>query len=153
MLHARAMLFCCIFAPPKTGIKTTNDVSPEKKMKAIYTVLLLLVSNVFMTFAWYGQLKLREFKWFADWPLFAVIVFSWGIAFFEYCVMVPANRIGFVGAGGPFTLVQLKVIQEAISLIIFTIFSALMFKNEQLHWNHYLAFVLIVAAVFLVFKK
>ena len=106
-----------------------------------------------MTFAWYGQLRLNDFKWFADWPLIAVILFSWAIAFFEYIIMIPANRIGFQGMGGPFTLVQLKVIQETLSLLVFTFFTLIAFKDEHLQWNHYLAFALIVVAVFLVFKK
>ena len=85
-------------------------------MKSFYTVGLLIVSNIFMTFAWYGHLKLQQMHISTSWPLIGIIVFSWVIAFFEYCVMVPANRIGFVDNGGPFSLVELKVIQEVISL-------------------------------------
>ena len=91
-------------------------------MKAFYTILLLIVSNVFMTFAWYGHLKLQEMKVISSWPLYAVILFSWGIALAEYSFQIPANRIGFIGNGGPFSLMQLKVIQEVVTLIIFTIF-------------------------------
>ena len=88
-------------------------------MKGIYTILLLIVSNVFMTFAWYGHLKMKqEYTWFASLPLIGVIAFSWAIAFFEYSCQIPANRIGFIGNGGPFTLMQLKVIQEVITLVI-----------------------------------
>lgn len=122
-------------------------------MKAIYTILLLCVSNIFMTFAWYGHLKLQEMKISTNWPLMGVIVFSWGIALFEYSFQVPANRIGFIGNGGPFTLMQLKVIQEVITLIIFTLFATVMFKGESLHWNHLAAFVCLVMAVYFVFMK
>lgn len=122
-------------------------------MQVLLTILLLTVSNIFMTFAWYGHLKLREFKFFDSWPLFAVILFSWGIALFEYCFQVPANRIGFQENGGPFSLMQLKVIQEVITLIIFTVFSTLLFKGESLHWNHIAAFGCLVLAVYFVFMK
>ena len=87
-------------------------------MKGLYTVLLLVCSNIFMTFAWYGHLKLQEMKVINNWPLIGVILISWGMAFFEYSLQIPGNRIGFQGNGGPFTLVQLKVIQEVITLII-----------------------------------
>ena len=123
------------------------------KMRALYTILLLIVSNIFMTFAWYGHLKLQEMKISTSWPLFALILLSWGLAFFEYCFQVPANRIGFHENGGPFSLMQLKVIQEAITLIIFTIFTTVLFKGESLHWNHLAAFVCLVLAVYLVFLK
>lgn len=122
-------------------------------MKGLYTVLLLIVSNVFMTFAWYGHLKLQEMKISTSWPLILVILFSWGLAFFEYCVMVPANRIGFQENGGPFNLVQLKVIQEAISLIIFSVIVTLFFKGQPLHWNHLASFCCIIMAVFFAFMK
>ncbi len=104
--------------------------------------MLLIVSNVFMTFAWYGHLKMKqEYTWFASLPLIGVIAFSWAIAFFEYSCQIPANRIGFIGNGGPFTLMQLKVIQEVITLVIFTVFTTVFFKGEALHWNHLAAFV------------
>ena len=122
-------------------------------MKAFYTILLLIVSNIFMTFAWYGHLKLQEMKIINNWPLFAVVLFSWAIALFEYSFQVPANRIGFVENGGPFSLMQLKVIQEAITLIVFTVFTTLFFKGEALHWNHFAAFVCLVLAVYFVFYK
>lgn len=121
-------------------------------MKGFYTILLLIVSNVFMTFAWYGHLKMKqEYSWFAALPLIGVITFSWVIAFFEYSCQIPANRIGFVGNGGPFSLMQLKVIQEVITLIIFTVFTTVFFKGETLHWNHLAAFVCLIAAVYFVF--
>ncbi len=122
-------------------------------MTGIYTILLLVLSNIFMTLAWYGHLKLQQTGASSNWPLFGVIAFSWAIAFLEYCCQVPANRIGFTGNGGPFSLVQLKVIQECLSLIVFTVIINLMFGNQGLHWNHYLAFLLLVGAVFLVFLK
>ena len=122
-------------------------------MQGIWTILMLIVSNVFMTFAWYGHLKLNELKISTDWPLIVVILFSWGIAFFEYSVMVPANRIGFKENGGPFNLLQLKVIQEVISLTVFTVIIMLVFKGESLHWNHFAAFACLILAVFFVFLK
>ncbi len=124
------------------------------KTAGLYTILLLIVSNIFMTFAWYGHLKLKEYSWFAALPILGVVFISWGgIAFFEYCFQVPANRLGFQGNGGPFSLMQLKIIQEVITLIIFVLFSTLAFKTETLKWNHLLAFIFLVAAVYLVFKK
>jgi len=120
---------------------------------SVLTILLLVCSNVFMTFAWYGHLKMKEFSWFASLPVFGVILFSWAIAFFEYCFQVPANRIGYQGNGGPYSLMQLKVIQEVITLVVFIIFSTLAFKTETFRWNHALACALLVAAVYLVFKK
>ena len=122
-------------------------------MNGIYTILLLIASNIFMTLAWYGHLKLQQTGVTASWPLLAVVAFSWGIAFFEYCRQVPANRIGFQGNGGPFSLVQLKVIQECISLIVFAIIANMLFQGQSLHWNHIAAFFCLVAAVYLVFMK
>lgn len=106
-----------------------------------------------MTLAWYGHLKFREMKWSENLPLLAVIFLSWGIALFEYILQVPANRIGFKGYGGPFTLVQLKVIQEVITLSVFVIFSLLFFKNETLRLNHLVGFIFLVLAVYFMFKK
>ena len=103
-----------------------------------------------MTLAWYAHLKMAEFPWFQKWPIFAVIVFSWGIAFFEYCLMVPANRIGFEGTGGPFNIMQLKVMQEVITLIVFIIFSVIAF-HMHIRWNHIMAAFCLVAAVYFVF--
>lgn len=121
-------------------------------MNAWLTILLLVVSNVFMTFAWYGHLKLSEMKVITNTtPLFVVILISWGIALLEYCFMVPANRYGFHDNGGAFTLPQLKVIQEAITLVVFGIFTVVFFKGESLHWNHFAAFLCLIAAVYFVF--
>ena len=114
-------------------------------MKGIWTIIMLVFSNILMTFAWYGHLKLNEMK--------LVIVCSWGIAFFEYCLLVPANRIGFQGNGGPFNLLQLKVIQEVISLTVFTLIVMFVFKGEHIQWNHLAAFGCLVLAVFFVFLK
>ena len=122
-------------------------------MKGILTIGLLGLSNAFMTLAWYGHLKFAEWKTFNKLGLFGIILISWAIAFFEYCLMVPANRIGFQANGGPFSLVQLKVIQEVITLCVFSVFTFLLFKNETLRWNHALAFILLVGAVYLVFRK
>jgi Uncharacterized protein conserved in bacteria len=122
-------------------------------MNGIYTLLLLIGSNFFMTLAWYGHLKLHQMNVTNSWPLIGVIVFSWCIAFFEYCLMVPANRIGFVDNGGPFTLMQLKVIQEVVSLTVFTVVAGFLFQGEQLHWNHFAAFVCLILAVYFVFMK
>ena len=119
----------------------------------IYTILLLILSNVFMTFAWYGHLKLQQSGVSTNWPLYLVIAFSWMIAFFEYCCQVPANRLGFIDNGGPFSLVQLKVIQECISLVVFAVIANMIFQHEQLHWNHAAAALCLVAAVYFVFMK
>ena len=118
---------------------------------AISTVHLLIVSNVFMTLAWYGHLKLQESGMSRSWPLVVVILFSWGIALAEYSFMIPANRIGYSGNGGPFSLMQLKVIQEAVTLAVFTAVVTVLFKGEQFHWNHLVAFLLLVGAVWFAF--
>ncbi|MDD3108247.1 MAG: DMT family protein [Alistipes sp.] len=122
-------------------------------MKILLTLGLLLISNVFMTFAWYGQLRLKGQSWFDHLPLFGIILFCWGIALLEYMFQVPANRIGFQGNDGPFSLFQLKVIQEVISLSVFTLFAVLCFKSEPLKWNHFAAFLCLILAVYFVFKK
>ncbi len=106
------------------------------------TVLLLLISNIFMTFAWYGHLK------YGKAPLIAAILVSWLIAFAEYCFQVPANRIGY----REFSAAQLKTIQEVVSLSVFSVFSVL-YLGERLKWNYLAGFVLIAAAVYLIFKK
>ena len=121
--------------------------------RGLTTILLLLASNVFMTFAWYGNLKLQQMKIITDWPLIAIIALSWGVALLEYCFMIPANRIGSTINGGPFNLMQLKIIQEAISLTVFTVIVATVFKGEPIKWNHIVAFIFIVLAVFFAFLK
>lgn len=122
-------------------------------MKAFYTIALLILSNVFMTFAWYGHLKFKDMNWFASLPLIAVVLLSWGIALFEYFFQVPANRLGFEGNGGPFSIWQLKVIQEVISLVVFSVFTIVVFKNETLRLNHIIGFGFLVLAVYFIFKK
>lgn len=122
-------------------------------MKAFHTIILLIFSNIFMTFAWYGHLKLSEMKITTNWPLFGIILLSWGMAFFEYSLQIPANRIGFQGNGGPFSLLQLKVIQEVITLIIFAVFTIIFFQGETLKWNHLAAAICLVMAVYFVFMK
>ena len=122
-------------------------------MRGVYTVLMLIVSNIFMTFAWYGNLKLSDMGVMKDWPLILVILASWGIALLEYSFMIPANRIGSIVHGGPFTLVQLKVIQEAVSLVIFMIISIKVFKMGEFNWNHLIGFGFLVLAVYFIFKK
>jgi uncharacterized protein (DUF486 family) len=122
-------------------------------MKIAMTLGLLLCSNIFMTLAWYGHLKFSEIKGFQSLGLVAIVLISWGIALFEYCFQVPANRIGFAGHGGPFSLIQLKVIQEVMTLCVFVVFSLLVFKNESFRWNHLLGFACLVAAVYFIFKR
>ena len=114
---------------------------------------MLICSNVFMTFAWSGNLKLQQMKLITDWPLIAIILLSWGMALFEYMFMIPANRIGSQITGGPFSLMQLKIIQEGVSLTVFTLIVALVFKGEPIRWNHLVAFGLIILAVFFAFLK
>lgn len=109
----------------------------------IWTILLLIISNVFMTFAWYGHLR------FTKTALWQVVLVSWLIAFFEYCFQVPANRIGALAG---YKAGQLKIIQEVITLIVFAIFSAT-YLNQKLAWNYYVAFALMGLAVFFVFNK
>jgi uncharacterized protein len=122
-------------------------------MKGISTILLLLMSNAFMTVAWYGHLKLKTMSRFENISLIAVILLSWGIAFFEYSLQVPANRIGFKETGGPFSLIELKVIQEVISILVFTAFTLIVFKNEQFRLNHIIGFAFLILAVYFIFKK
>jgi uncharacterized protein (DUF486 family) len=111
-------------------------------VRAIAPIFLLLISNIFMTFAWYGHLKFKSSA------LWAVILVSWGIAFFEYCFQVPANRIGY----STYNAAQLKTIQEVITLVVFSFFSVFYLK-EQFKWNYLVGFALIVLAVFFIFKK
>jgi uncharacterized protein (DUF486 family) len=122
-------------------------------MKNLSTIGLLVLSNIFMSFAWYGHLKFKEFKGLEDLGLFLIVVISWSIAFFEYMFQVPANRIGYAGNGGPFSLVQLKVLQEVITLMVFVVFSLLIFKNETFRLNHLIGFGFLILAVYFIFKK
>ncbi|MCU0719900.1 MAG: DMT family protein [Pirellula sp.] len=122
-------------------------------MKSYLTIALLILSNVFMTFAWYGHLKFAEWKWSAKLGLVSIVLISWGIAFFEYCFQVPANKIGYAGNGGPFNLWQLKVLQEVITLVVFTTFTILVFKTETFRMNHAIGFAFLILAVFFIFRK
>ena len=122
-------------------------------MKQLLTIGLLILSNSFMTLAWYGHLKFAEWKWFNKLGLISIVLISWGIALFEYFFQVPANKIGYQGNGGPFSLVELKVIQEVVTLLVFTIFTLLYFKNEPIRSNHIIGFLFLVLAVYFIFKK
>lgn len=110
-------------------------------IRVIATLLLLVASNVFMTFAWYYHLKMKS------WPMWLAIMASWGIAFFEYCLQVPANRLGHIDHGGPMTVAQLKILQEALTLVVFTVFTLVVMPNEKLRWSDYAAFGLVFAGV------
>jgi len=122
-------------------------------MRGFWTIILLTFSNVFMTLAWYAHLRFAAMPRFSKLGLFAIILISWGIAFFEYCMQVPANRIGFWENGGPFSMWQLKVIQEAISLTVFTILAIFVLGAGTIKWNYGVSFLLIVAAVYFAFMK
>lgn len=121
--------------------------------KGIFTIVFLIISNIFMTLAWYGHLKMEEMGWLKKAGIFTIILISWGLAFFEYLFQVPANKMGFSGNGGPFGLFQLKVIQEVITLIVFVIFAVVVFKNIKLSINHLYAAICLILAVYFVFKK
>lgn len=122
-------------------------------MKSLYTIGLLAASNTFMTLAWYGHLRFKQLSWGQNLGLWSVIFISWGIALFEYMLQVPANRIGFREFGGPFSLVELKVIQEVITLVVFVVFSLIFFKTETFRLNHLIGFVFLVLAVYFIFKR
>lgn len=107
------------------------------------TIILLTASNIFMTIAWYGHLKHKNI------PLWKAILLSWGIAFFEYCLMVPANRGGYLGGMSGF---QLKITQEAITLVVFALFAVLYLK-EPFQWRYLVSFLFLLGAVFFMFKK
>lgn len=122
-------------------------------MKTWLTIGLLVLSNTFMTLAWYGHLKFKEWNWFSKLGLIGIVLVSWGIALFEYCFQVPANRIGSIEHGGPFSIWQLKAIQEIITLVVFVIFALVFFKNDTFRWNHAVGFVLLALAAYFIFKK
>lgn len=133
-----------------------HDLYPQiqsRMSRALITIGLLVLSNIFMTMAWYGHLRFGEMKGFQKLGLMAIILISWGVAFFEYCAQVPANRIGYQQHGGPFSLVELKVIQEVITLVVFTVFTLLVFKNETFRMNHFIGFIFLILAVYFIFKK
>lgn len=119
--------------------------------RGLYTIILLICSNVFMTLAWYGSQGWSLMKSFNAGPLYKLILISWGIAFFEYCFMVPANKLGSIENQGPFNLLQLKTIQEVISLTVFLIINIYLFKGGVPQWNHYIGFALMILAVYFIF--
>jgi uncharacterized protein (DUF486 family) len=122
-------------------------------MKGIYSICLLIISNFFMTFAWYGHLQFKKWNIFQSWGLFGIIIICWSIAFFEYIFQVPGNRIGSEQFGGPYNLFQLKIIQEVITLVVFSICTIFIFKTDKLQWNYVAGFACMLLAVFFVFKK
>jgi uncharacterized protein (DUF486 family) len=122
-------------------------------MKSVYTIGLLILSNAFMTLAWYGHLLFKNYPALARLSLVAVVLISWGLAFFEYIFQVPANKLGYRGNGGPFSMFELKTIQEAVSLLVFMLMTTYVFRTEKPAWNHLVGFALIVLAVFVIFKK
>ena len=119
--------------------------------RGLGAIALLICSNLFLTLAWYGQVMFKSR--FERIGIMAVIGISWLVALFEYCFMVPANRLGSAEYGGPFSIWELKVIQEVVSLTVFTVIVLLVMKNEALRWNHLVGFLCLVAAVFFIFKK
>ena len=122
--------------------------------KALLTLVLLIISNTFMTFAWYGNLKLQEMKIVShNTSIVLIVLISWCVALFEYSFLIPANRIGSEINGGPFSLVQLKVIQEVISCLVFGVIVSVCFKGESLQWNHLVAVIFLILAVYFVFMK
>jgi uncharacterized protein len=122
-------------------------------MKSFATIGFLVISNVFMTLAWYGHLRFKDISGFEKLGLWAVILISWGVALFEYCFQVPANRIGFQGNGGPFSLVEMKMIQEVISISVFVLFTLVFFRTESFRLNHLWGFLCLLGAVYFMFKK
>ncbi len=120
---------------------------------ALLTIGMLLCANIFMTFAWYGHLKLQSSGISSNWPLYVIILMSWGIALVEYSLQVPANRLGFEGNGGPFSLIELKVMQEVITLVVFMVFTMIFFRDTTFKWNHVVSFLLLIGAVYFAFRK
>lgn len=119
--------------------------------RGILTIGLLVVSNAFMTLAWYGHIAFKSRL--ERFGLAAIVLFSWGIALFEYCFQVPANRFGSTQFGGPFSIWELKVIQEVVSLSVFTLFAVVFMKSDSLRWNHLAGFVCMILAVYFIFRK
>lgn len=122
-------------------------------MKGLLSILLLIIANFFMTFAWYGHLQFKKWDLMQNVGLTGIILLSWFIALFEYIFQVPGNRIGHESNGGPFNLFQLKILQEAITLVVFTICAVYIFKTDKLQWNYLVGFIFMILAVFFVFKK
>lgn len=122
-------------------------------MRALYTILLLMASNTFMTIAWYGHLRFKDIEFLKHTGIIGAVLISWGIALIEYMLMVPANRLGSNVTGGPFNMWQLKIIQEVISISVFVIFTLIFFKQDTLRWNHLIGFAFLIASLFFFFKK
>jgi uncharacterized protein len=122
-------------------------------MRSLYTILLLIASNTFMTIAWYGHLKFRDIALLKNLGLVGAILVSWLIALIEYSLMIPANRLGSNLNGGPFNMWQLKIIQEVISVSVFVIFTLIFFKHENFRLNHLIGFALLIASLYFFFKK
>ena|SRR6185369_1552622 len=122
-------------------------------MRGVLSVLFLIVSNFFMTFAWYGHLQFKKWNIFQSAGLISIILISWGIAFFEYLFQVPGNRFGSDQLGGPFNLFQLKIIQEVITLSVFSVCAVFVFKTDKFEWNYLAAFVCLLLAVYFIFRK
>ena len=122
-------------------------------LRTLAVIGLLFVSNVAMTFAWYGHLQLKRLGWLAGASLGTIVLLSWVLALPEYACQVPANRLGFRGTGGTFSLFELKVIQEVISLVVFSLVTVFVFRTEGLAWNHLVGFGFLLLAVFFVFRK
>lgn len=122
--------------------------------KSLLTILLLIISNSFMTLAWYGNLKLQDMKLISpNTSIVVIVLISWCVALLEYSFLIPANRIGSDINGGPFSLVQLKVIQEVISCVVFGVIVSVLFKGESIQWNHIVAVLFLILAVYFVFMK
>ncbi|HQQ93721.1 MAG TPA: DMT family protein [Bacteroidia bacterium] len=121
--------------------------------RALSTILLLMASNTFMTLAWYGHLRFKDLSLFRNTGTFGLVLISWGIAFFEYLLMVPANRLGAAVTGGPFNMWQLKLIQEVISISVFMVFTLILFKTDELRWNHIIGFLFLLLSVYFFFRK
>ena len=122
-------------------------------MRGLYTILLLMASNTFMTISWYGHLRFKDIAFLKNAGLFGAVLISWGIALIEYSLMVPANKLGSNLNGGPFNMWQLKIIQEVISISIFVIFTLVFFKHDTLKWNHIIGFGFLIASLYFFFKK
>lgn len=122
-------------------------------VRGLVSILLLITANFFMTFAWYGHLQFKKWQIFQNSGLITIIIISWLIAFFEYIFQVPGNRFGHESNGGPFNLFQLKIIQEVITLIVFSVCSIYIFKTDKFQWNYLVAFIFLLLAIFFVFKK
>lgn len=120
-------------------------------IRGLEAVILLIISNTVMTFAWYGQVMFKSRL--ERFGLLTIIVLSWAVAFFEYMAMVPANRLGSIQYGGPFSIWELKVIQEAVSLTVFAVIVQMIMKNEAIQWNHVAGFACLILAVFFIFKS